>query len=564
MERPNISDIRPDVAAYIGTLEMDSAHKQESLDKQEAQIATLVRRVTDLEQMLINLQRMYFGRKSEKIKPAMDGMEQLSFLTEEEQPVEPIQEEAEIEVSTHKRKKKRTQEEIIASLPVFVHEYKLADDDIRCPRCGDEEMECIGRELVYTEYERVPAHVDRHDYYAYKYACHNCEEGTAACETCEASGTEQCADCPNRPKMVVIQAKIPEELITPLIKGSKTSASIMAQAYDDKFVQGIPWYRQEKEWERLGFPISRQTMTNWALRIDKDYFQPVVSYLLKTAKEESSVLNCDESHINVNNEKTEKGNPKQCQMWVVRTGKFEKKPIVVFNYRSTRAGKEPIDILKGYRKWFVADGYSGYNELGKEATRCGCWAHLRRKLYDSVPGHNMSLPSTGRDGIRLIDKLFRIEESLEMVTPEERHRVRNKESRQVMEEFFEWIESIDSDKGSLRQAQIFARTQKEYLMRFLDDPRIPISNNAAENAIRPFVVGRKNWLFCNSEAGATATANAYSLAETAKANGLDVKKYFQFIFKKLPLAKGDLNDQFLENIMPWNTEVQEKCRRGYT
>ena len=365
MERPNLSGIRPDVAAYIGALEMDSAHKQENLDKQEEEIISLVRRVSDLEQMLINLQRMYFGRKSEKIKPAMDGMEQLSFLVEEETPVEPVQEEAEIEVSTHKRKQKRTQEEIIASLPVFGHEYKLADDDIRCPRCGEEKMECIGRELVYTEYERVPAHVDRHDYYAYKYACHNCEEGTAACETCESAGTEQCKSCPDRPKMVVIQAKIPDELITPLIKGSKASASIMAHAYDDKFAQGIPWYRQEKEWERLGFPISRQTMTNWVLRIDKDYFQPVVSYILKTAKQESSILHCDETPVKVLQEKTENGNPKECQMWVVRTGKYEKKPIVVFNYRSTRQGKEALDILSGYHKWFVSDGFSGYNGLGR-------------------------------------------------------------------------------------------------------------------------------------------------------------------------------------------------------
>ena len=132
-----------------------------------------------------------------------------------------------------------------------------------------------------------------------------------------------------------------------------------------------------------------------------------------------------------------------------------------------------------------------------------------------------------------------------------------------MEEFFEWIESIDPDKSHLKQAQTFARNQKQYLMRFLDDPRIPISNNLAENAIRPFVVGRKHWLFCNSEAGATATANAYSLVETAKANGLDVKKYLQFILKKLPLAEGNLTDEFIEKIMPWNSEVRDKCQRGY-
>ena len=100
-------------------------------------------------------------------------------------------------------------------------------------------------------------------------------------------------------------------------------------------------------------------------------------------------------------------------------------------------------------------------------------------------------------------------------------------------------------------------------MRFLDDPQIPISNNSAENAIRPFVVGRKNLLFCNSETGATATANAYSLVETAKANGLDVKKYLQYILKILPLAEGNLTNEYIEKIMPWNSEVRDKCQRGY-
>ena len=176
----------------------------------------------------------------------------------------------------------------------------------------------------------------------------------------------------------------------------------------------------------------------------------------------------------------------------------------------------------------------------------------------------MTLPSTGRDAIRFIDKLFRIEETLESVTPEERLQVRDQKSRKVVEEFFDWVETIQPNKGSIEKALTYTKNQKESLERFLENPFIPLSNNPAENAIRPFVVGRKNWLFCNSESGATATANAYSLAETAKANGLDVKKYFQYILKKLPLAKGDLNDQFLENIMPWSSEIQGKCQRGYT
>ena len=545
MKRPDFTEIRPDVAEYITSLED---------------------RIEDITQMLQNLQRLYFGKKSEKIRvPVMeDGTEQLSIFSQDApaptpQPIEPET----VEVSGHKRKKKRTQEEIIANLPIVVHEYILPEDEHRCPKCGNEELECIGRELAYSEYVRVPAHVDRHDHYVKKYACHACENGTAACTTCVHASPGVCAACPNKPGMVVIAAKLPEEFRYPLIKGSKASASIVSQIIYDKFELAIPEYRQEKEWERLGFPLSRQTSSNWILRVDKDYLRPMTSYMLKTVKHECSVVNCDETPVKVLDEKTDNGNPKKCHMWVVRSGKHEAKQLVIFNYRASRGGDVATDVLSGYDRYFVSDGYSGYNDLGKAAIRCGCWAHLRRKFYDAVPDHNMELPGTARDGVRFCDRLFQIEKSLEMVAPEERLRVRQRESRLIVEEFYAWLDALQPGHKKLKEAVTYARNQKEALLRFLEDARIPLSNNAAENAIRPFVVGRKNWLFCKSNDGAIAAANAYSLVESAKANDLDVLKYMNFVFRFLPMAFGILTDEFLESLMPWNETVRAACKRGY-
>ena len=133
----------------------------------------------------------------------------------------------------------------------------------------------------------------------------------------------------------------------------------------------------------------------------------------------------------------------------------------------------------------------------------------------------------------------------------------------MIDDFYAWVDTVQPSNTNLKDALGYARKQKEYLTRFLDDPRIPISNNRAENAIRPFVIGRKNWLFCNSEDGAIAAANAYSIVETAKANNLDVRKYFEFILKKLPLAEGNLTDKFFETIMPWGAEAQERCQRSH-
>lgn len=175
----------------------------------------------------------------------------------------------------------------------------------------------------------------------------------------------------------------------------------------------------------------------------------------------------------------------------------------------------------------------------------------------------MDLPSLGREGVRYCDRLFRIEERLENATPEERLRVRRKESFPVIEEFYTWLEARDPAHKAQKEAITYARNQKAELMRFLEDGRIPISNNAAENAIRPFVVGRKNWLFCKSNDGAVAAADAYSLVETAKANGLDVLKYLNYVFRRIPMDDGNLTDDFHESLMPWNEAVRAECQRGY-
>lgn len=544
MKRPDFTGIRPDVAEYITSLET---------------------RIEDITQMFQNLQRLYFGKKSEKIRiPAAEcGVEQMSLFSQETPPSAPQPAEDDtVEVSGHKRKKKRTQEEIIADLPVIVHIHTIAEGELRCPRCGNEKLERIGKELAYTEYVRVPAHIDRHDHYVEKYACHSCEDGTAACAGCDHPSVENCAGCSDKPGMIVVAAKLPEEFCHPLIKGSKASSSIVAQICYDKFELAIPEYRQEKEWERLGFPLSRQTMSNWILRTDNDYLRPMTTYMLKILKRESSIVHCDETSVKVLDEKTDNGNTKKCHMWVVRTGPCEAKQLVVFNYRASRSGEVATDILAGYDRYFVSDGYAGYNALGKGATRCGCWAHVRRKFYDAVPDHKMELPGLARDGVRYCDRLFRIEEKLENATPEERLRVRQTESRAIVEEFYAWLDTLQPSFKKQKDAITFARNQRPSLVRFLEDGRIPLSNNAAENAIRPFVIGRKNWLFCKSNDGAVAAANVYSLVETAKANGLDTLKYLNYVFRHAPMADGNLTDEFLETLMPWNDIVQNECGRG--
>ena len=563
MSRPDTNNLRPDVASYIFTLEHTNRQLQEQLRKRDDQFTQLENRIADLQQMLLNLQKMQFGRKSEKIAVSLG--EQLSMLdsVETEQANVSSTKAEDIEVAAHKRKK-RKQSEIIGDIEVVIHPVEIPAEEKKCPRCGNEDLEFIGNEVLYSEYVRVPAHMERHDYVTEKYACHNCEEGTGACEKCDHADTDACKTCPDRPKMVVIGGKLPEELKYPLIKGSKASPSIVGQIYYDEFVQGIPRYRQEKEWERLQFPIPRQTMTNWILDIDGRLIQPLVDYLGKVAKAESTVIHGDETGVKVLKVKTENGNPKKCHMWVIRTGEREKKQIVIFYFRTSREGKEAVDILGGYEKYFVSDGYSGYNELGRSAIRCGCWDHARRYFYNAVPGHDMSVPGTAREGVRLIDILYRIEKENKDASLTDLGHIRDTESRKAVSNFYTWLDTVHPALKGMTDAVNYAKNQKENLMRFLDDPVIPLSNSRAENAIRPFVIGRKNWLFCNSIAGGNAVANAYSIVETAKANDLDVLKYIEYILRRLPIAEGNFTDEFLEKLAPWNHNVKEMCGRGQT
>lgn len=169
------------------------------------------------------------------------------------------------------------------------------------------------------------------------------------------------------------------------MRGTKCNESIMPQLYGGKIEQGLPLYRMEKEWERMGFSIPQQTMSNWMLKIDKLYFDILVRHMLDSVKQDVHVLHNDETHIKVIRIKTREGKVKKCHTWVVRSGKFEERQIVVCVFRKSRKAEEANNILDGYTFYFVTDGYSGYNGMVRLAIRCGCWDHTRRYFYDAVP-----------------------------------------------------------------------------------------------------------------------------------------------------------------------------------
>ena len=588
MNRPNLATAtRDEMAAYILILEMMNSTQAERLAAMEAQAAEMMQQIETLKynldqakMMYQNLAQMHFGTKSERIKPPekpkVDG-EQLAFvelddlLTQtacdsntEKVESDTVTEET-VEVASHTRKKKRTAEEIEKDLPVRTVTLPFPVEEQVCPRCGNTHLIPIGENCLYTEFTVLRPQVIRLEYMGTRFKCPECEgesDHPEKCEQCENSGTGACATCENRPRTIFLDPRLPEECRHPLLRGTKCSDSIMAQIYAGKIEQGLPLYRMEKDWERMGFPIPRQTMSNWMLKIDQLYFDILVRHMLEAVKNEVNVLHSDETHIKVLKIKTKEGKVKKCHMWVVRSGKFEGRKIVVYVFRKSRKAEEANDILSGYTGYFVVDGYSGYNGIARLAIRCGCWDHTRRYFKYAIPNQDMTLDTAGRKGVGFCDALAMIERELENVTPEERLKVRLEKSKPIVDEFFAWVRDLNPGNDQLKKAKKYALHQEKELRRFLEDGRIPITNNPAENAIRPFVIGRKNFLFCVSEEGARATANAYSLAETAKANDLDVLKYFEYTMHAMRMQDGKFTPEFLDSLLPWNEEVQKVCKRG--
>ena len=301
-------------------------------------------------------------------------------------------------------------------------------------------------------------------------------------------------------------------------------------------------------------------MANWNIKISFYYLEPLYKMMHSEMKAQSTLLHCDETTIQCNKEAGRKATSNS-YMWVLRSGENEDKKGVIFKYSPSRSAETAKEFLKDYKGTLVTDGYASYNNI-EGITHAECWAHARRYFYESIPlldSKKMDTSTDGYVGVTYCDKLFEIEKKIALLSEAKKLEVRQIESKPIVEEFFNWVNSTMSEKivlnKKLKNALTYASNQQKELSEFLNDGKIPLTNSLAERAIRPFAVHRKNWLFADSVDGAESNAILYSLIESAKVNNLNIYKYINYLLEQLPQLE-KLNDtDVLEKFLPWSKEL---------
>lgn len=348
----------------------------------------------------------------------------------------------------------------------------------------------------------------------------------------------------------------------------QASVSLLTQIIINKYADGLPLYRQESIFKRTGADISRTAMAHWIIRLGDDGLKPLIN-LLREHQNSSDYLQGDETRIQVLKE-TGKTAQSDKWMWVVRGGPPDQ-PVVLFEYDPSRAGTVPERLLDDFDGIFQTDGYSGYAAvcLKNGIIRIGCWDHARRKFVEAVKAAEgkkaRGKPSKADIALGMIGQLYRIEDKIKDKTSAGKYQLRQELSVPVLNKLKVWLDENAPKmmKGGLtRKAMDYCLNQWEYLIGYCQRGDLHISNVLAENAIRPFAVGRKAWLFADTPHGARASATLYSLVETAKANQLDPYAYIRYILEHI--GEADTLEKW-EALLPWNVPLEkiEKNRPDY-
>ena len=508
---------------------------------QQKELENIDRTLQLVLEQVADLKRHRFGRSSEAHEPD----EQISFMETDgkivffnESEAVAAEDAGEYKESVPCRKPKKKpgkREEDLEGLPVVVVEHSMTREELE-ELFGAEGWKQLPDE-VYRRYGFTPAKVEVEEHHVKVYAGKKTDE--------------------------IVRAPHPEVLL----RGSLVSPSLEAAIMNAKYVNGVPLYRQEQEFERCGLHISRQNMANWTIQCADRYLAVLYDYLHEKMYG-FHVLQADETPVLVNKDGRPAGS--KSYMWVYRTGQmYTDRRIVMYEYQRTRNASHPREFLKDFSGICVTDGYQVYHTIENEREDlkiAGCWSHARRRFDEAVKALPKARQKESRAylALTMIQAVYREEKQLKELSAQERQNRRRLSVRPLVEAYFTWVrENLLKvpQKSKTWEGFNYSLNQEKYLKVFLDDGEVPMDNNAAEQSIRGFCIGKKNWVMIDTIAGAESSAVIYSIAETAKANQLKPYNYFEHLLTEIPKHLDDTDRTFLEDLLPWSPNLPANCRK---
>ena len=518
---------------------IDKVEKMEAeINKKDEEINNLKNELAYLKGVLANRNKKIFGVSSEKV-----DTNQLSFFNEAEKYSDSKANEPDLEEITYKRAKKNSvkgKKDNLANLERVVIEHKLEGEDLKCKKCGSTLVE-IGIKSKKEVLKYIPAKLIVEEHVMYSYACKSCES--------EAE------------KSNIVSAEAPKTVFY----NSMASNELVAHTICLKYHHALPLYRQESYFNMMGATLSRQTLCNWTMTAAR-VLEPIYNHMKEDLLTRDYV-HADETTLKViNDDGKDSKSKKYMWLYMSETGG---RPVILYDYQSTRSSSCPKNFLKDYKGYLQTDGYSGYNSVS-EAKRIYCLAHIRRKFHEIIINLNEEAlkESKALIGFNYCEQIYNLEKELRSnysSMPDYydiRYKERNNKLAPILNNFIDYINKeilFALPRSPLGKALDYAKKHVPSLKSVLLDGRLEIDNNAAEREIKPFVLGRKNFLFANTAKGATASSYLYSIVETAKANKLVIEKYLVYLFDNL-INIDTTDSESLENLMPWADKIPDDLK----
>ena len=522
------------------SLQSQLGFMQEQLNSANEQLADTNRQIELLTEQIRIMNQRQFGKKSEasfEIEGQLslfDSFNEVEATADSSAPEPDIKE---VIISSYKRSKTKGKREAdLDGLPARIIEHKLSDKELAemFPN-GYKELP----EEVYKRLHIIPETFIVDEHHVHVYASKD-NDGTIV--------------------------KAPRSV--DLFRNSIATASLLASIINGKYVNALPVERQSRTFKTNGIKLEPNTMSNWIINGAERYLSLVYDRMHELIYD-SKVIHADETPVKVMQiEKTKIKNGKKTYMWVYRNNPHcSEHPIVLYDWQPSRKADHPREFLKDFSGTVVTDGYQVYHKLGKERHDlqiAGCWIHARRPFAEFIKsvGTEAAKGSIAAEAYSMITEIMHIDNSFDDLTNRDRKKQRQLVLQEKVDAYFAWAKikySQVTHNSTIGKALAYSINQEEYLRLFLTDGKIPMDNNYAEQAIRPFTIARKNFVLIDSSKGANASAMIFSLAETAKANGLNTYQYFEHLLTEIPKHMEDKNLNFLNELLPWSKNVQAKC-----